>query len=364
MKGNIIMKLRRILAVILAMLTAFGMLASCSAGNAGNDTTSAPITTDNAENTTDSEAAADTTAPDTEVPADDIDIRIGTLKGPTGMGMAKLINDSEGTRYKVEVYSAPDDVTAALISGSLEAAALPVNLAAVINKKTGGDYIVAAVNTLGVLYVIENGDTVQSIQDLRGKTLYATGQGSTPEYVLRYILSSNGIDPDKDITIEYKTEHSELATLMASGDIKLGMLPEPNVTSVLVNNEKTRIALDLTSEWDALGLDSALVQGCIVVKKSFAEEHTEQLVRFLADYKASVEYVNSNPDEASEMIAAAGIIPKAALAKKAIPNCNIVYIDGAEMVTMLSDFYDVLFNANPASLGGTLPDENLYWLAQ
>lgn len=302
-------------------------------------------------------SSALTSENETDVP-DDYILRVGTLMGPTGMGMAKLINDNKtDKKYDFTLSSSPTDISAALISKSLDIAAVPVNLAAVINKKTEGEYLVAAVNTLGVLYILENGNTVSSISDLAGKTLYATGQASTPEYILNYILQKNNLDT---VTVEYKTEHSELATLMASGDAVLGMLPEPNVTTVLTKNENVRIALNLTEEWKKVS-DGEAVQGCIVVSKDALENHKALVDGFLEKYKASVAYVNDNIAEAAAMIADIGIVPSAAVAEKAIPNCNIVYIDGDEMVSILTEFYKVLYDASPASVGGKLPDESLYY---
>ncbi len=285
-------------------------------------------------------------------------LRVGTLKGPTGMGMAKLIKDSEASGANtVSLFSSPDEITSAVISGQLDVAAVPVNLAAVLHQKTNGDFLVAAVNTLGVLYILENGDTVHSVADLAGKTLYATGQGSTPEYILNEILAKNGLT---GVKVEYKTEHSELAALMASGEVVLGMLPEPNVTSVLMKNSSVRIALNLTEEWKKVCKGEA-VQGCIIVSKKVSESRKADLDAFLDSYKASVDYVLANPDEASETIADLGIVASAAMAKKALPNCNIVYIDGDEMISALSEFYAVLYGANPASVGGKLPDDSLYY---
>lgn len=308
---------------------------------------------------------AKTDAPDaTQAPEDNYVLRVGALSGPTGMGMAKLINDtksggSKEGKYEITIYSSPDEIRAALISGSLDVAALPVNLAAVINKKTEGKYKVAAVNTLGVLYVLEAGDTIHSVADLAGKKLYATGQASTPEYILNYILAKNGLE---NVEIEYKTEHSELATLLISGQVTVGMLPEPMVTNALSKNENLRIALDLTEEWEKVSEGKA-VQGCISVSTDVIGAHKAVLDQFLADYKASVDFVNGNIDDAAQMIADAGIVAAAPVAKKALPNCNIVYIDGSEMVSILTEFYGVLFSANPASVGGTMPGSDLYYVS-
>ena len=291
-------------------------------------------------------------------------IRVYTLMGPTGMGMAKLISDNKESKtkqtYTFNIASAPDQISAEVIKGDFEIAAVPVNLASVLYNKTEGKIAVAGVNTLGVLYVLENGNTINSVADLKGKKIYATGQGANPEYTLRYILTKNGIDPDNDVTIEYLAEHAELATQMASGDVVLGMLPEPNVTSVLLNNKDVHIALDLTAEWRKVA-DTELVQGCIIVNKDSAEKYPQALKTFLEEYKASVDYVNNNVDDAAAMIEAAGIVPKAAVAKKALPNCNIVLVEGAEMKASVSAMLNVLFEAAPKSVGGKLPDDAFYY---
>lgn len=292
-------------------------------------------------------------------------VRVHTLMGPTGMGMAKLMSEAKaGTSaqtYSFTVASAPDQISAEVIKGSFDIAAVPVNLASVLYNKTDGSLMVAGVNTLGVLYVLEKGDAIHSVSDLRGKTLYATGQGATPEYTLRYILEKNGLDPDKDVTIEYLAEHAELASQMVSGSVSLGMLPEPNVTSVLLGNGEVRIALDLTEEWRKVS-DADLVQGVIVVRKGFAEERPDALNRFLEEYAASVAFTNEKTDEAAALIEEAGIIPKAAVAKKALPNCNIVLVTGEKMKAQIGGMLSVLYEAAPASVGGKLPDDAFYYL--
>jgi len=292
-------------------------------------------------------------------------VRVFTLKGPTGMGMAKMIYDAknaEATPYQFTVAASPDEVTAEIINGNYDIAALPTNLASVLYSKTGGELMVAAVNTLGVLYVLENGNTIQSITDLNGKTVYATGQASTPEYVLNYILDANKIECE----VIYLTEHSELATQMTAGSVTIGMLPVPNATTVLNGNKDVRIALNLTEEWEkaaaANGDDGALYQGCVVVRREFAEQYPKTVEAFLAEYKNSVDFVNNTPEEASKFIAEIGIIPAAPVALKAIPNANIVCITGAEMQTGLSGFLNVLHKFNPASVGGKLPDDAFYYL--
>ena len=295
----------------------------------------------------------------------DRDIKVYALKGPTGMGMAKLMSDSDaGTttnKYDFTIASAPDEVTAEIIKGNYDIAALPTNLASVLYNKTEGKIRVAAVNTLGVLYVLENGDTVNSLEDLNGKELYATGQGSTPEYILRYVLETNGID----CNVTYLAEHSELAAQMISGDVSLGMLPVPNATTVLAQSD-ARTAIDLTAEWEKAaeknGDSSALYMGCVIVNPDFIEESPEAADAFLEEYAASVKYVNENIDDASAMIESYGIVPKAAIAKKAIPDAHMVCITGDEMKTGLSGFYNVLFGFDPKSVGGAVPADDIYYI--
>jgi len=346
---------------LIALLLCLAMIATAVFGCAKKTddaaATDAPVATE----ATDTDATEEPAA--TEEPVDDYVLKVGTLAGPTGMGMAKLMNDcAEGGatagKYAITLYSSPDAIRSALLSGELDIAALPVNLSAVIWAKTSGKYQIAAVNTLGVLYMLENGSTVNSVSDLAGKTIYATGQGSTPEYILNYILEKNGIT---DATIEYKTEHSELATLMAAGEVVLGMLPEPMVTTVTTKNTDVRVALNLTEEWAKVS-EGQSVQGCISVSTDIISNHKALLDTFLDDYKASVEFVNNNIDEAAEMIVAAGIVGAAPIAKKAIPRCNIVFIEGSEMKTILNQFYAVLYAANAASVGGSMPTDELYYV--
>lgn len=293
-------------------------------------------------------------------------VRLATLKGPTGVGMVKMLTDDaakETPSYEVTLSSAPDDIKAGILSGSFDIAAIPTNLAAVLYNKAGADISVLAVNTLGVLYILENGDSIKSVNDLKGKKLYATGQASTPEYILNYILEKNGIDPKNDVEIEYMTEHAELAAQMASGAVSIGMLPEPNVTSAMITSEtgSMRIALNLTEEWEKIAGGTTIMQGCVVVNNTFLKEHPQAVAKFMEQYAASVEYVKANVDEAAAMCEALGVIPKAPLAKKAIPNCNLTFVTGTEMQEKLGAFLKVLFDADPSSVGGKLPEAGFYY---
>ncbi|MEG1547169.1 MAG: MqnA/MqnD/SBP family protein [Clostridia bacterium] len=292
----------------------------------------------------------------TQTPAAEA-LNVSGLKGPTGMGMVALMGEEYSAQYKVTMASAPDDITGAFISGETDIAAVPINLAAVLYNKLEGDVVLLAVNTLGVLYVLENGNEINTVADLAGKTLYATGQGATPEYVINYLLEKNGVAGNVDI--QYKAEHSELATLLASGEVALGMLPEPNVTASLAKNDKLRVALDLTAEWEKVS-DAALVQGCLIAKRSFVEANKAAIDQFMKDYKASTAFVNEHHEKASMLMETYGILPNAALAKAAIKKCNIVCITGEEAQKAADGMLKVLFDANPKSVGGTLPGEDMY----
>lgn len=302
----------------------------------------------------------------TAVAAADDPVRVYALKGPTGIGLVKVMNDNDGT-YAFTLAGAPDEVVSAVASGNADIAAVPTNLAATLYNKTKGNVQLLALNTLGVLSILSTDDSIKTIADLEGKTLWATGQGSTPEYVLNYILEANGLTGKVDV--QYKTEHAELVTVAAMGEATLVMLPEPNVTSLLMQNPDFKIVLDVTTLYDEAAAKSgaegaALCQGCVIVNKEFAANNPEKVAAFMQAYAQSVEFVNSDVEAASAMVEAQGIIPKAAVAKKAIPNCHIVFVSGAEMKTMIVPFFEVLHSANPKSVGGTLPGEDFYYIAE
>lgn len=310
-------------------------------------------------------SGAQSTAP----AAQDVTLNVATLKGPTGIGMVKLMKDakdgSTANKYNFTLAGAPDEITAKFMKGEFDIAAVPVNLAATLYNKMKGNVQVMAVNTLGVLYILENGNSIHSISDLKGKTIYATGKGATPEYILNYLLEQNGIDPEKDVTIEYKSEHAELATLMASGKAEICMLPEPNVTSVLRENKDVHRALNLTTEWDKatekVGKKSTLAQGCIIVNKEFAQKNKGAVDKFLTEYKASVDYVTASAVDASQLVEEFGIMPKALIAELAIPNCNIIFLEGDTMKSTMQANLNVLFQANAKSIGGAMPGDDFYY---
>lgn len=298
------------------------------------------------------------------------DVRVAALKGPTAMGMVKLMDDAdnkktESNNYSFTIAGSADEITPKLIQGEIDMACVPANLAAVLSKKTEGKMQVLAVNTLGVIYIVEDGETVKSVSDLKGKTIYASGKGSTPEYALNYMLKSNGIDPEKDVTVEYKAEHAECLSALTTNKGAVAMLPQPFVTTAQVQNPNIRIALDMTKEWEASakkdGSDASLITGVVVARKEFVEKNADAVRLFLDQYKQSVEYTNKNIDDAAALIEKYDII-KAAVAKKAIPYCNITFIAGKEMKDQLSGYLGELFKQNPAAVGGELPKDEFYYI--
>lgn len=294
-----------------------------------------------------------------------VEINIGCMKGPTAIGMVKMLSDSDKgeakNHYNYTIAGTADEISAGLVNASLDIAAVPCNLASVLYNKTEGEVITAAINTLGVLYIVESGDTVHEVNDLAGKTVYSTGQGTTPEYTLRYLLSSAGLDPDKDVNIEYKSEAAEIVASFAKDGAAVAMLPQPYVTVAQNSNESLRVALDVTEEWEKLNKDSTVVTGVIVARKSFVEKNPEAFQNFLAEYKTSTEYANSNIKETAALLEEFDIF-KAAVAEKAIPYCNVTYIDGKEMSSRVMRYLTVLYEQNPSAVGGKLPEEGIFYL--
>lgn len=296
------------------------------------------------------------------------DVKIAALKGPTALGMLKMMADAEAgeapDNYEFTLAGSPDEILGSIIQGEFDIAAVPTNVASILYNKTQGTVQLGALNALGVLYCLENGDTIQSVADLKGKTIYSLGKGSTPEYALNFLLRENGLDPEKDVEVIYKTESTEVASLLQSGEATVALLPQPFVTSVLAQNENIRVALDFTEEWTKIGDGSTLTMGCVVVQKKFAEEHPEALQRFMEAYAASVEFTNGADtiEQAAQYAEQFGIL-KAAMAVKAIPECNIVFKEGAEMKQITEGFLQVMYEADPASVGGALPDDAFYYNA-
>ena len=309
--------------------------------------------------------------PDTEssVPSESIpykEANVYVLSGPTGIGAANLkeLADKEQTvgDYNVTVVAQPDEVVAKISKGEADIAAIATNLAAKLYNKTNGGITILAVNTLGVLNVVTpKGVEIKSLSDLKGKKVYTTGQGSNPEYIINYLLEKNGIDKEKDLTLEFKAEGTELLPVWSTDPEAIIIAPQPVATTLTVQHEGAKIAIDLTDEWAKVSEDSALMMGCVVVRNEFLKENKATVDKFLSEYKASIEKANSDLDNTAKLCETYGIVAKAAIAKKAIPNCNLCFIKGEEMKTKLSGYLNVLFNADKTSVGGKLPADEFYY---
>lgn len=348
-----------------ALLLAAALAVSALAGCQGTEVKE----TKGTESTQSSAPAASESETETAKAKEPVDVNIMALKGPTAMGMVKMMDSVDSgeindENYQFTIAASIDEVTPKLVKGEAHIAAVPANLASVLYNNTDGGIEVLAINTLGVLYIVENGETIQSVADLKGKTIYASGKGATPEYSLNYILKANGLDADKDVTIEWKSEHSECVAAMAKDENAIAMLPQPFVTTAQAKNSNIRVALDLTEEWDKVQETaeekSALLTGVVVARKDFIESNPEAVENFLNHYEASVEFVSSNLDEGAKLVGKYDIVPEQ-VAKKALPECNIVYIDGSEMKTQLSGYLSVLMEQNAKAVGGALPGDDFYY---
>ena len=346
--------MKKTIALLLVLVLAFGQLVGC-----GSSTVETAVGTTPA--TEETSSAPETAA---QMPNAGTTIRLGGLKGPTSMGLVKLLSDGEEGQtensYEFTMAASADELTPLLLRGELDVLAVPANLGAILYNNSDGAVQMAAINTLGVLYIAEKGgEEIQSLADLKGRTLYATGKGTTPEYTLRYLLSQAGLSLDEDLTVEWRSEPTEVVAQLAASTHAAAMLPQPFVTVAQTQLEDLRIALDLNAEWESLDNGSALVTACLLVRKAFAEEHPEQLAAFLEEYAASAQYVNKNPEEAAVLVERYDIV-KAAVAQKAIPYCNIVCVTGSQMRTMAEGYLAVLYQQNPASVGGAMPGEDFY----
>lgn len=364
--------MKKTLAMLMACAMTAASLAGCSTANT-TQTTAAPETTaqetSTAETTAEETTAAETTAEETsaEGSADEAALHIGSLKGPTTMGLVSLMDkaskgESEGS-YDFTMVTDASELAAQMVSGDLDIALVPANMASILYQKTKQGVEVIDINTLGVLYVVAADDSIQSIADLKGKTLYMTGKGTTPDYVLQYLLGANGMTSD-DLTIEYKSEATEVAAVLKENADAIGLLPQPFVTAAMAQNENLKMVLNLTEEWDKTQPEngSALVTGVTVCRKEVIENQADAVDTFLKEHEESAAFANANVEETAQLVADAGIIEKAPVAAKAIPYCNITYIDGADMQTKVSGYLSVLFDLDPTSIGGQLPDEGFYYI--
>ena len=261
----------------------------------------------------------------------------------------------------ITMAAAADEINAAFLKGDLDIVLIPANVASVLYNKTEGQVAVLDVNTLGVLYLLESGETVQSAADLKGRTIYLPGKGTTPDYAIQYILAQNGLAPE-DVDLRYKSEAAEVISALQEEPEALGLLPQPAVTTACMQNENLRIALDLTEEWDKVSTDGSLVTGVTLVRREFLEQHETAVQAFLSAHEESAKFTNENIEEAAELVAALEIVPKAPIAAQAIPYCNITCMTGTDMQTALSGYLTVLAEQNPEAIGGALPAEDFYYL--
>ena len=300
--------------------------------------------------------------------ADPVDINLYVLAGPTGIGAVNLRAKAEAgetlsNNYHVTMTGANDEVVAAVSNGQADIACVATNLAAVLYNKTEGGVKVLAVNTLGVLSILTNGTELNTVADLKGKTIYSPGQGANPEYILRYVLQGNGLDPDKDVTIQFVGEGSELMNVWQDDSEAVIMAPQPVATALLMQNEGAKKAFDMTEEWEKVsGGDSTLMMGCVIIRTAFLEEHSEAVTGFLKDYSLSIEAAQNDVEGTAALCEQFGIIPKAPLAKQAIPQCGLTFVAGADMKAQLNGYLSVMFEANPKSVGGKLPADDFYYV--
>lgn len=290
-------------------------------------------------------------------------VRVMALSGPTGVGAAHMMaHSSDGqVDYQFTIAAGNEEVAPALAKGEVDMACIATNLASSLYNKDL-DIQVLAANTLGVLYILEKGSSVTDIPSLKGKTIYTTGQGANPEYILDHVLTQNGLDPDKDVDIQFMTPQEVTAKMLQSTS-GVCMLPVPAATALLIKDTGVREVLSISDEWDLVS-DSPLVMGCVVVRSEFMDQHPELVERFMADYEASIAYMNdpANLTAASELVAQYGITANAAIAAKAIPQCNLTFMTGEEMRGAIQAYFDVLFTANPDSIGGGNPDDGFYFV--
>ncbi len=354
--------MKKVCSILLSLALSLGLLAGCSSAASSSAPASASVPASSVPPLTDSQVESAAEA----APEGSATVRVASLQGPTTMGMVELMQtaDEGGAAqfYNFNMYGAAEEVSTQVISGDVDIALVPANLASVLYNKTEGGVQVLAINTLGVLYIVTTGGDVASVADLAGKTIYATGKGTTPEYALNYVLRQNGLEPGTDVTVEYYSEATEvLAALQNAEGPAVAMLPQPYVTTAQMQMENLSVALNLTEEWDKVSPDSALVTGVTLVRTEFAQEHPEAVEAFLQEYQTSVEWVNANTADAAQLVADYGIVPKAEVAEKALPACNIVYIAGDEMKADLSGYLQVLYDADAASVGGAMPGDDFYY---
>ena len=373
--------MKKIFPVMLAAALGLSLLSGCA--SSGTDAASSAAETTAAETeaaetaapeTTSESSSEETAAEETDsaeasaAPAEETVVRVGGLKGPTTMGLVKLMQDAENgeaqNAYEFTMVTAADELTAMVAGDQVDIALLPANVASVLYHKTNQNVSVIDINTLGVLYLVSGDTSITSLDQLAGKTVYLTGKGTTPDYVFNYLLSSAGLSAE-DVTLDFRSEATEVAAILAENPEAVGLLPQPFVTVALSQNDALSIIMDLTEEWDKLQAEdsnSRLVTGVTIVNNDFLSSHPDMVDAFLEEHEASALYTDNHPAEAAELIAAAEIVAKAPIAEQALPYCNITCITGEDMKEALSGYLEVLYEQAPESVGGSLPDDAFYYI--
>lgn len=340
--------MKKLLSIVAIVLSITMLLSLTGCGN--NDTASSPSSESNSSE---------------EYKAQDM--HIACLKGPTGVGMAKLVEDAQNKKtannYTFTIATAADEISGKIISGEINIASVPTNLAAKLHQKTNGKITMLAVNTLGVLSFLSSDESVKTMADLKGKIIYSAGEGSNPEYILKYILKQNNIDPEKDVTIKFVSTGEQLSAAMISGQATVAMVPEPAATTVLTKKTTVKRIFTVNDEWEKVS-DSKLMMGCVVALDSYIENNKAAVDKFLEEYKASIAFANSNLDDTAKYCESYGIVPSAAIAKAAIPTCNVKYVDKDDMKNSIKGYFEVLLSFDAKSIGGKLPDDKFYYNAK
>ena len=289
-------------------------------------------------------------------------IRIAAMRGPTALGLLPLMDGQGQGSYEFELLGSPDEVPPLLARADVDIAVVPANLAAVLYNRMDGDVQALSVVTLGVLHIVDTTDTIHSIEDLSGRTIYLSGQGATPEFALNYVLTQNGLTPGVDVNIEFRTEHAEIAALLETGQAEIALLPEPFISTVLAQIDGLRLALDLTEEWDRVQQDYSLIMSVVLARREFVENNPTAITILMEEYANSIEFMTNNIIEGAQLAADFGLIPNTTIGEAALPRTHLVFMTGEEMRRNLTGFYSVLYNAEPASIGGELVGENFFFM--
>lgn len=359
-----------VLALTLGLLCS-GLAGCGQARNSGSAAESLVTESTQTESTV-ADVTAESTVASAEETSQNTDgtvVRVASLKGPTSLGLLFLMDKAEkgetSNAYEFQMATGADEILPLMVKGDLDIALIPANVASILYHKTQGGVEVIDINTLGVLYMVSGENDLADFTDLKGKTIYLTGKGTTPDYVLQYLLTANGMSVD-DVTLEYKSEATEVASVLAEDPTAIGLLPQPFVTAACMQNDALKVIFDLNEEWNKIqGVSgSSMVTGVTVVRKEFLEEHEDAVKSFMEEHKASAEAINADPTTGAALAVEAQIVAKEPIAQKAIPGCNITYMDKADMKQALSGYLDVLFHQDSLSIGGGLPESDFYYDAE